>query len=82
LAPYLGNHIITARSSGPNGLAAWQPGELAADDDERRVWQFIKSHGNHPVHCAGYGREDRFANSHRMMAAALSPAAVESCPAP
>jgi pimeloyl-ACP methyl ester carboxylesterase len=81
LAPYLGNHIITGEIERANGVATWQPGEPAPDDDERRVWRFIKSHGNHPVSIRlGYGREDRFANSHRMMAAALSPADVRVVP--
>jgi dienelactone hydrolase len=81
LAPYLGNHMITGEIERANGVAAWQPGDLAADDDERRVWRFIKSHGNHAVSVRlGYGREDRFANSHRMMAAALNPADVRVVP--
>jgi pimeloyl-ACP methyl ester carboxylesterase len=81
LAPYLGNHMITGEIERANGIAAWQPGELAADDDERRVWRFIKSHSSQSVAIRlGYGREDRFANSHRMMAEALSPAAVRVIP--
>src|SRR5262249_52006524 len=81
LAPYLGNHMITGEIERANGIAAWQPGELAADDDERRVWRFIKSHSSQTVTLRlGYGREDRFANSHRMMAEALSPAAVRVIP--
>ena len=81
LAPYLGNHIITGEIERAHGVAAWQPGELAADDDERRVWRFIKSHGNQSVSLRlGYGREDRFANSHRMMAATLNPEDVRVVP--
>jgi pimeloyl-ACP methyl ester carboxylesterase len=81
LAPYLGNHMITGEIERANGVAGWQPGELAPDDDERRVWRFIKSQVNQPVSVRlGYGREDRFAGSHRMMAAALSPQAVQVIP--
>lgn len=81
LAPYLGNHMVTGEIARANGVAAWQPGELAADDDERRVWRFIKSHGNHPVAVRlGYGSEDRFASSHRMMGAVLRPEAVRVIP--
>jgi pimeloyl-ACP methyl ester carboxylesterase len=78
LAPYLGNHMITGEIERANGVATWQPGELGPDDDERRVWRFIKSLSDHPVTVRlGYGREDRFANSHRMMAAALNPQDVQ-----
>ena len=78
LAPYLGNRMITGEIERANGVAAWQPGELAPDDDERRVWRFIQARANQPVAIRlGYGREDRFANSHRMMAAALDPQDVQ-----
>jgi pimeloyl-ACP methyl ester carboxylesterase len=81
LAPYLGNHIVTGEISRANGVADWQPGELAPDDDERRVWRFIKSHQTQPVSLhLGFGREDRFADSHRMMAAALNPDSVQVVP--
>jgi len=81
LAPYLGNHIIIGEIQRANGVATWQPGELAADDDERRVWRYIKSRASHPaaVHL-GYGSDDRFAGSHRMMAAALDPDNVRVVP--
>jgi pimeloyl-ACP methyl ester carboxylesterase len=78
LAPYLGNHMITGEIERAAGVAGWQPGELAPDDDERRVWRFIKTHASHPVEVhLGYGRDDRFANSHQMMAAALDPQTVQ-----
>ena len=77
LAPYLGNHMITGEIERAAGVAGWQPGELEPDDDERRVWRFIKTRASHPVDVhLGYGRDDRFANSHQMMAAALDPNAV------
>jgi pimeloyl-ACP methyl ester carboxylesterase len=78
LAPYLGNHIVTGEIERAGGVAGWQPGELSQDDDERRVWSFIKSNRSQPV-CLhlGFGREDRFADSHRMMAAAMSPDRVQ-----
>jgi len=78
LAPYLGNHMITGEIERAAGVAGWQPGELGPDDDERRVWRFIKTRASHPVDVhLGYGRDDRFANSHQMMAAALEPQAVQ-----
>jgi pimeloyl-ACP methyl ester carboxylesterase len=81
LAPYLGNHIIIGEIERANGVASWQPGELAADDDERRVWRFIQSRRQQRVSVRlGYGSEDRFANSQRMMAGALLPEEVQVVP--
>jgi pimeloyl-ACP methyl ester carboxylesterase len=81
LAPYLGNHIITGEIERANGVADWQPGELQQDDDERRVWRFIKHHQDHEVALhLGFGKDDRFADSHRMMAAALSRHSVDVVP--
>jgi len=86
LAPYLGNRIVTGEIAAAGGVGSWEPGELAADDDERHIWRFIKTLGAParasnplPVHL-GFGSEDRFADSHRMMAAALQPEMVDVQP--
>jgi pimeloyl-ACP methyl ester carboxylesterase len=81
LAPYLGNHIVTGEIQRANGVADWTPGHLADDDDERRIWRFIKERSmwRAPLHL-GFGRDDRFAASHRLMAAALSSESVDTVP--
>jgi pimeloyl-ACP methyl ester carboxylesterase len=81
LAPYLGNHIVVGEIQRANGVAAWTPGQLADDDDERRIWRFIKERRAWPgpLHL-GFGRDDRFSASHRLMAAALSPESVDTVP--
>jgi pimeloyl-ACP methyl ester carboxylesterase len=81
LAPYLGNHIVTGEIERAEGVDAWTPGELAEDDDERRIWRFIKEQRVQPspLHL-GFGRDDRFAASHRLMAAALAPESVDVVP--
>jgi pimeloyl-ACP methyl ester carboxylesterase len=81
LAPYLGSHIITGEIARAEGIGNWQPGTLAEGDEERRVWRFIKTlrSGVLPVHL-GMGSEDRFADRHRLMAAALAPADVDVAP--
>jgi pimeloyl-ACP methyl ester carboxylesterase len=81
LAPYLGNHIITGEIERANGVHEWTPGEPADDDDERRIWRYIKEQRGRlaPLHL-GFGSEDRFAASHRMMAAALAPESVDVVP--
>jgi len=83
LAPYLGNHIVIAEIERANGIDGWTPGDLAEDDDERRIWHFIKEQRNRtsrrpalPLHL-GFGSEDRFADSHRLMAAALASDSVD-----
>ncbi|HZO21343.1 MAG TPA: hypothetical protein VFB37_02485 [Steroidobacteraceae bacterium] len=81
LAPYLGNHIITGEIARAEGVAAWQPGELAADDDERRIWRFIKTHESRPLPLhLGFGSEDRFADSQRLMAAVVRPEHLDVIP--
>lgn len=86
LAPYLGNHIVIGEIERANGLDGWTPGDLAEDDDERRIWQFIKEQRRRTaarptsgLHL-GFGSEDRFADSHRLMAAALAPGSVDVVP--
>ena len=80
-APYLGNHIIIGEIERAQGVHQWTPGELADDDDERRIWRFIKEQRDRPAPLyLGFGREDRFAASHRMMAAALTPESVDIVP--
>jgi pimeloyl-ACP methyl ester carboxylesterase len=81
LAPYLGNQRVIGEIQRANGVAEWAPGPLADDDDERRVWRFIKERRAWPgpLHL-GFGRDDRFAASHRLMAAALSPGSVDTVP--
>jgi pimeloyl-ACP methyl ester carboxylesterase len=80
-APYLGNHIVTGEIERANGVEGWTPGEVAEDDDERRIWRFIKEHRwrPSPLHL-GFGKDDRFAASHRLMATALAPESVDRVP--
>jgi pimeloyl-ACP methyl ester carboxylesterase len=80
-APYLGSHIVTGEIARGQGLGDWRPGELAEDDDERRMWRFIQTLRGGPlaIHL-GLGREDRFADRHRLMAAALTPECVDVVP--
>jgi pimeloyl-ACP methyl ester carboxylesterase len=72
LAPYLGNRMLTAEIARAPGLERWQPGELAETDEERRIWRYIKSRraDSRPLHL-GFGREDRFAAAHELLAATL-----------
>jgi len=77
-APYLGSHLVTSEIEHAEGLERWQPGDLPEDDDERRIWRFIRTlrTSSLPVHL-GLGREDRFGRRHGLMAAALAPESVD-----
>lgn len=80
-APYLGNHIVVGEIERANGVDAWAPGELADDDDERRIWSFIKQQRSRPSQLhLGFGSDDRFAHNHRLMATALAPQNVDVVP--
>lgn len=77
-APYLGSHIMTGEIARARGAHSWEPGETPDDDHERRVWRFIKTRNPDaiPIHL-GLGREDRFADRHALLAAALPASDVE-----
>jgi pimeloyl-ACP methyl ester carboxylesterase len=78
LAPYLGNRIIAGEIARAGGLDAWQPGPIGADDEERRLWQFIRNlRQTRLAVYLGYGRGDRFADTLTLMAAMLPAAAVD-----
>jgi pimeloyl-ACP methyl ester carboxylesterase len=72
LAPYLGNRMLTGEIAAAPGLKAWNPGALADTDEERRIWRYIKGRAQHsqPLYL-GYGRADRFAAAHALLAATL-----------
>ena len=76
-APYLGSYLITAEIARA-GLAAWTEPEDAADDEERRIWRFLRNRRDQPPLHLGLGREDRFAERHRLLAAALAPGDVDT----
>ena len=63
------------------GIRAWRAGDLADDDDERRVWRFLQRRKAPalPLHL-GLGREDRFLERQQLLANALDPAEVDMVP--
>ena len=76
IAPFLGEKNIVAEIETAGGLDRWQPRlPLAADDFQRRLWLAIRAGrysqpGQLPF-VLGYGTGDRFAYSHRLLAANL-----------
>jgi pimeloyl-ACP methyl ester carboxylesterase len=77
LAPYLGNRMLLNEIAAAGGLEAWDPGELAEQDGERRIWRYLKAASEARPLYLGYGREDRFAAAHGLLARELPPGAVD-----
>jgi pimeloyl-ACP methyl ester carboxylesterase len=73
LAPYLGSRIVAAEIAAQGTLASWRAERLSDDDDERRIWRFIQGLGTAvaPRVFLGFGSEDRFADTQRLLASAL-----------
>jgi pimeloyl-ACP methyl ester carboxylesterase len=75
-APYLGNRMLTAEIAAA-GLAAWEPGELAEGDPERRIWGYIKTRiASRPLHL-GFGQDDRFSAAQLLLAKELPAGSVD-----
>lgn len=83
LAPYLGKRTLQKEIIDAGGPAHWRRQTFAreADDLEREVWESLTAPpaGAPPV-WLGYGRDDRFADAHRLAAQALPPARVFEVP--
>jgi pimeloyl-ACP methyl ester carboxylesterase len=77
LAPYLGNRMLLSEISAASGLAAWEPGELAEQDAERRIWRYLKVRVDSRPLYLGYGQDDRFSAAHRLLAERLPAHAVD-----
>jgi pimeloyl-ACP methyl ester carboxylesterase len=75
LAPYPGSRIVAAEVARSPNLAQWQPDpplDTADEDDERRVWAYLRDLHPPPPHVfLGLSRGDRFADTQRLLARAL-----------
>ena len=83
LAPYLGSRLIAAEVAAQPNLASWQPGALADDDDDRRIWRLVQrlpALGRAPRIFLGFGSEDRFADTQRLLAGVLPAASTHVIP--
>ena len=76
-APYLGNRMLTKEIAEAPGLDAWNPGRLAQSDTQRRIWRYIKDRNDSRPLYLGFGRQDRFAAAHALMASALPRESVD-----
>jgi hypothetical protein len=83
LAPYLGSRIVAAEVAAHANLSDRQPAALADDDDDRRIWRFVQRLGTMaapPRVFLGFGSEDRFADTQRLLASALPAASTRVIP--
>jgi hypothetical protein len=83
LAPYLGSRIVAAEAAAHEDISRWQPGALADDDDERHIWRLVQrlpTMAAAPRVFLGFGSEDRFAETQRLLAGALPPACTRVIP--
>jgi len=84
IAPYLGERALGADIANAGGLARWTgplgdpPGSDPRTPNETQLWQWLRGYvgatatfGARPPLYLGYGIDDRFAFSHRLLAAAL-----------
>lgn len=78
LAPFIGIPGLIAEIERAGGWSAWQPGEIARNDGERRVCAWLKTYigtqARRPNLQLGYGNSDRFAPASRLLARGLPPA--------
>jgi pimeloyl-ACP methyl ester carboxylesterase len=77
LAPYLGNRMLLNEIAAAQGLAGWEPGELAQADAERRIWRYLKLRVDPRPLYLGYGQDDRFSAAHGLLAQGLPADAVD-----
>lgn len=80
LAPFLGTQGTVAELAEAGGLASWPAGASTATASERQmlVWlqRFLSRAPLRPALYLGYGRDDRFAVGHRLLAERLPTARV------
>lgn len=85
MAPFLGDQPVLDELAAAGGLARWQPKEpLSEADYQRSIWSWLRgytdSKAQRPPIYLGYGREDRFAQGHGLLAAALPTGHVVTAP--
>lgn len=85
IAPFLGDKPVLEEIERAGGLRSWIPTEpLPEADYQRELWQWLKGYTNpqatRPPLYLGFGTEDRFTQSHRLLAAALPSAQVFPAP--
>ena len=71
IAPYLGGRALIDEIARAPGLAAWHPGVAESEDEDRRLWRFLKERADELPLYLGAGAADRFARAHALLAPRL-----------
>jgi esterase/lipase superfamily enzyme len=74
LAPYLGSRIVAREIEAHIDRAAWHAEPVDEDDGERRIWRYVATleQGASATRVfLGYGENDRFADTQRVLARLL-----------
>ncbi|MBB3176881.1 pimeloyl-ACP methyl ester carboxylesterase [Variovorax sp. Sphag1AA] len=79
IAPYLGERATSLDIANAGGLMRWRAptSTLPGDNAEQRMWAWLRRYGTQPGApdmpqlYLGFGRDDRFAFSHELLAAVL-----------
>lgn len=82
LSPYLGNRMMTTELLSFESLASWSMATSDTHDElteERRVWRYIAAQppSTPLIRYLGFGSDDRFAPSQRLLASQLPPQTVD-----
>jgi pimeloyl-ACP methyl ester carboxylesterase len=82
LAPYLGRRQLIQEITAAGGPARWGPSQVPRPDDiDQRLWRWLAAlPADAPQVYLGYGRDDRFAAGHQLLAQLLPPSHVKSAP--
>lgn len=80
LAPYLGDPSTADKVAGEGGLSHWRAAASRMQVHERRAWGWLqrlsRQYAGDPELYLGYGRLDRYAKAHDLVAEAMEPARV------
>jgi pimeloyl-ACP methyl ester carboxylesterase len=82
LAPYLGRRPLVQEIADAGGASRWGASQVPRPDDlDQQLWRWLAQRpADAPQLYLGYGREDRFAQGHQLLAQLLPPAHVRSAP--
>ncbi|MDB5944931.1 MAG: hypothetical protein JWQ13_4497 [Ramlibacter sp.] len=81
MAPYLGPRDLLAQVGATGRMAEWAPQPSAVSDTEREIWRWLQGCAvQEPPLYLGYGRDDRFASAHALMAQALPEDRIDTVP--
>jgi pimeloyl-ACP methyl ester carboxylesterase len=85
IAPYLGEKPLLGEIEKAGGLRAWRPAAFSGGDYQRETWKWLQAHyagarpGVPPL-WLGYGKNDRYRQGDRLLAAVLPPERVRTAP--